>query len=169
MASNQLTQAETAALAYWPQIEYAARSGLNTADLWATIRDAAEELGLSSPGVTIQGVSGLRSRAVAIQRREETFAGLADSKRLTGRDVGTAPWSRSPGERRALPKFQVRFEHTFNQAGEQRTEWRTALFEGKLPRTAGELRALVEGDAVQLGNKYGVEHIGIDSLQLLAV
>lgn len=169
MAQRQLTPAEAKALAYWPQIEYAARNSLNTADLWAAIREAAADLGLESPGVSIQGVNGLRSLAVGIQRREDEFAQLADSKRLLGRMITDAPWSRSAGERKGLPKFQVRFEHTFTQSGETRTEWRTALFEGKLPRTVGELRALVGGDAVQLANKYGVEHVGAGSLQVLAI
>lgn len=169
MSNRQLSPAEQRAMAYWPQIEYAARHGLNTADLWSAIRDAAEEIGLDSPGVSVQGVSSLRAKAVGIQRNEGEFERLADSKRVLGRLVQVAPWARAPGERRALPMFSVRFEHTFMTGDGHRTEWRTAVFEGQLPKTAGELRALIGSDAVQLANKYNVEHIGIDSLQLLSI
>lgn len=164
-----LSPEATKALAYWSQIEYAARNGLNTADLWGAIRDAADELGLATPGVTVQGVSQLRGMAVGIQRRESDFERLADGRVVTGRMFGVAPWSRSNQEQRALPKFQVRFQHTFLQEGEEVTEWRSSIFEGKLPRTAGEIRSLVDGDGVQLADKYNVEHISTDGLQLLAI
>lgn len=164
-----LSPAQSAALMYWPQIEYAAATGMNTADLWSTIRDAAEDAGFDSPGVTVQGVSFLRGEATRIQRNAAQFATLADSRVMRGGLISQSPWSRSLAEQRAMPMFQVRFVHTFMEGEDQKAEWRTVVFEGKLPRTAGEVRALVEADAVQMSRKYKVGHVSSDMLQVLAV
>jgi hypothetical protein len=165
----ELSAAAQGALVYWPQIEYAAATGMNTADLWSTIRDAAEEAGFDSPGVSVQGVSQLRGMATGIQRAAAEFAEFPDNKRIRATMVGQAPWSRSLAEMKAQPTYQVRFVHTFMDGDVQRAEWRSVVFDGKLPRTAGELRALVEGDAVQLSRKYKVGHVSSDQLQVLAV
>lgn len=157
------------ALAYWPEIARGAALGLYTADLWADIRERAEDLGLASPGVTVQGVSQLRGIATSIERTADRLNAAADSRRLIGDFVSTPPWARTPGERKAAAMFNVRFLHTFVQNGAQLSEWRIAKFSGRLPRTVGELRRQVEGDAVQLGRKYGTEHLGVDRLQLFAV
>lgn len=170
MAKNPtLSPAGRAALGYWPQIELAAAEGLTTADLWALIRDAADELGLSSPGVTVQGVSELRGIASGMQRRSGEIARLPDEKTLTGRLLTLAPWARSAGERKANPQYHVRYQHTTRQNGELVTEWRTSKFGGKFPGTLGDLRRLVEVDAQQLAKKYGVEHVGVDGLELWAI
>lgn len=169
MASNRLTPAEQRAMAFWPQIEEAARSGMTTKALWANIDRAAEELGTGRTGLTVQGVSGLRSKAVGIQRREGEFSRLADIKRISGTNFVVAPFARTPGEMRASPMFSVRFEHTTSKNGELSTAWRTSVFEGKPPATAGELRRMVRLDAEQMAKKYGLEDGGIDSLQLLSI
>lgn len=164
-----LSPAAKSALAYWPQISRAAALGLTTADLWSDIREAAEDIGLASPGVTVQGVSQLRGMAAGIERTADRLARAADSRRLIGDFVATPPWARTPGERKAAAMFNVRFQHTVIRNGEEVTEWRTTKFSGRLPRTVGELRRLVEGDAVQLARKYPSEHVGVSGLQLFAV
>lgn len=164
-----LSPAAQKALAYWQEIEYSAAHRLTTADTWSVIRNASEALGLESPGVTLQGINELRSLAVGVQRAARGFERLADSKRISGRDFVTAPWSRSLREQRALPKFQVRFQHTISVGGVESTAWRSSIYEGRPPRTAGELRRLVEGDAINLAKGYNGEHLGVDELQLFAV
>lgn len=157
------------ALAYWPQIQRAAALGLTTADLWSDIREAAETLGLASPGVTVQGVSQLRGIAAGIETRAGRLNTAADSRRLISEFVSTPPWARPPGQRAAGQMFNVRFQHTTLVNGEPVTEWRTTKFSGRLPRTVGQLRDLVAGDAVQMARKYNGEHLGVDGLQLFAV
>lgn len=164
-----LTAAAQAALPYWRQIEYAAEARMTTADLWSLIRDQAEEYGLATPGVTIQGVNQLRSIATGIQSQSRAFTSLPDSRALPGRYWTQAPWARTTAEQRALPKLQVRFQHTFIRQGELTSEWRTSVIEGRAPRTAGALRSIVDGDAVQLANKYNVEHVDTGNYQLLIV
>lgn len=164
-----LSDAAKKALVYWPQIEYAASAGLNTADLWSILRDTALEIGLSSPGVSILGVNQLRGLATQIQRNAREVAGLADSKRLLGRMISTPPWARHNTGRNVDPVFHVRYQHTFITNGEESTEWRSSRFGGKLPRTIGDLRQAIDFDAQQLATKYGVEHAGISDLQIFRV
>ena len=164
-----LSDQAKAALAYWPQIEYAADNGLTTADMWGIIRDAAEDLGLASPGVTVQGVSQLRGLASGIQRRADQFNAFPDSKRLPGTAWSEAPWSRSLADQRAMPKWQVRFQHTFLVNGAEVTEWRSTVRSGRTPRTKGELLGVVDEDAENMARDYGVEHVGTSGHQLLVI
>lgn len=164
-----LTPAETKAMAYWPQIEGSAARHDTTASLWASINAAAAELGLTSPGVSAIAVNRLRAMATGIQRRSDQLAALPNSKRLTSGLVSQAPWSRSLAEQRALPKFQARFQHTFTKNGDSVTEWRTSVWDGKLPRTIGQLRDAIDLDAQNMANKYGVEHDSVDAIQLFQI
>lgn len=167
--SAALSPAELRAYPYWGVISYAADTGLGTADLWSMIRDEAERLGLDSPGVTVQGVSGLRGRAGAITRTARALADAADSKRLGSQFIAAPPWQRSGQERRAGRQYQARFLHTVTVNGVEQTEWRTTKFSGQLPRTVGDLRALAESDAIQIGRKYLGEHVAVSGIQLLEV
>lgn len=169
MARNDLPPDAQRALAYWPQIELAAHYGMTTADLWSLIRDAADELGLASPGVTVRGVSALRGMAGQIQERGRQFSQLPDSRRVTGRYVSTPIWARPAAAQRALPMFQVRFQHTFTQNGEQQTQWRTSMFQGRLNHTAGQLRSLIALDAANMAREYNTEHLGVSDLQVMAI
>lgn len=164
-----LTPAARKALAYWPQIELAAAERMTTADLWSTIQDAAEELGLASPGVTLRGVSELRGIATTIQASGRRLERLMDSADLTGRHVAEAPWSRSLAERDALGIYQVRYQHTTLTPEGPETNWRTSVFYGQLPGSVGELRDALAEDAAQLANKYGVDHVDLSNVQVLAV
>jgi len=158
------------ALAYWAEIEYAAANRMPTADLWRVLNDAAASLGLDSPGVTIQQVNEVRSMASGIQAASARLARLDPSYSLSdGRVVAQAPWSRSPAERQALPMYQVRFQHTVNGPNGEETQWRTSTLRGRLPRTLGDLLDAVGEDAENLADKYGGEHVGVGSLQLLSV
>lgn len=157
------------ALAYWGPISRAASEHMTTRELWGAIRAESERLGLPSPGVTVRGVSQLRGLAGGIESRAREFNTYSDSRVLRGSMAAQAPWSRPLGEQRALPQYQIRFQHQYTSRGEQVTEWRTTMIPARLPRTVGDLRDLVAGDALQLARKYGVEHLGIGDLQVLAV
>lgn len=166
---TNLSDAARKALAYWPQIEEAAAARMTTADLWSNLRDAAQELGRDTPGVSILGVNELRSLATTIQASAARLDRMADSFAIDARHVGQAPWSRDPAERDALSIFQVRYQHTTLGAEGPETNWRTSIFYGQLPGTAGELRQAIAEDAGQLANKYGVNHVDFGNLQVLEV
>lgn len=164
-----LSEAALRALAYWPQIEWAAANHLTTADLWANIHAAADELGLSSPGAPLQGVNELRAMATRIQAASARLNTAPPTNRLRAEYRALAPWSRSQRQMNTSPMYSVRFAHTFMSNGEQITEWRTSVFNGRPPRTVGQLFELVDNDARNLAKDYGVEHLSADDLQLLLI
>lgn len=163
-------QPRNPALAYWPQIEYAAAAGLTTADLWGIIGDAAAELGLATPGVSAIDVSRLRGVAGGIQNAARILDATPDERALESRMFAQAPWSRPLAQQNAAPEYHVRYQHTvINSAGEEETIWHTSRFVGRYPATLAELREAVNEDAEQIADKYGAEHVGVAGLQLLAV
>lgn len=166
---SELSDAARKALAYWPQIEYAAQARMTTADLWGVLRDHADELGLSSPGVTLRGVNELRSLATSIQASADRLERADPSARLDSRLVSEAPWGRSLAERDALPMFQVRYQHTTIGPNGPETSWRTSVIRGQVPRTVQDLMDAVAEDAEMLANKYGHEHVGTGGHQALFI
>lgn len=166
---SDLSDQARKAMTYWGEIQAAASEGMTTADLWSLIQDAAEEMGLESPGVTIRGVSELRGLAGRIIASGRTFATAGPEISLSGRDWAEAPWSRPLAEQNALGIWQVRFQHTTLGPDGPETQWRTSVFTGSVPGTVGELRSALEEDAQAMATKYGVGHIGFDNVQLLVV
>lgn len=164
-----LSDAARNALAYWPQIEYAAANRMPTAQLWDTLNAAAADLGLDTPGVTLQGVNELRHLATTIQASSARLERSDPSYRLEGNLVSEAPWSRSLAERDAMPMFQVRYQHTTVGPNGEETNWRTSTFHGQLPGTIGDLFDAIEEDAEHLADKYGHSHVGTGGHQVLSV
>lgn len=157
-------------MGYWGVIERAVADRLTTADLWSDIRDAADELGLESPGVTVRGVNELRRLANTIQNSGRQFERATDETGLDARMMGEAPWSRPLAEQNALGIYQVRYQHTYVTAEGPQTEWRTSVFNAAdMPDTVGELRDAIGQDAQQLADKYGVSHVEFGSVQILSV
>ena len=154
---------------FWGAIEYAAQTGMTTADLWANIREAALEQDLASPGVTVQDVSVLRGVAGRIVGTGRQLQDAPGNRVVSGRYVAEAPWARSPGARKAAPEWHFRFLHTVEQDGEQIQQWRTVRFQGQRPRTVAELLSAAEEDADHLADEYGQTHVGIADWQLLEV
>lgn len=156
-------------LPYWGIIERAASEGLGTADLWADIHEAAEEMGLESPGVSAAGVAELYSRAVGIQNRSTRMDNSDPGERMDGRYITDAPWQRTQAERDGLSVWQVRYEHTVITGDGPQSEWRTSTFTGSLPDTIAGIREAIEQDAAQLAVKYDVSHVSLSSIQVLEV
>lgn len=170
MARNtSLTQAAIDALPYWSAIRNAAANHLTTQQLWEGIRAVQETYGTIGRGPTVQGISALRGVAGSITRSAEHFATLADSKSLRAVTITRAPWARTPGAQRANPAYQVQFLHTFNVGDEQQQQWRTIMFEGRLPRTVGELREQIDQDVLSLSDDYDVEHVDATDFQIVSV
>jgi hypothetical protein len=155
------------AMPYWRQIEHAAATRQTTADMWAEIRAQAAEYGLPTAGVGIMGVGELRTMAGNIQEQSRQLMAMKGSKRVTGRMFTVAPWARTEQERRALPMTQVRFLHTYRDGDDVLTSWRSVVFEGSISGTVDQLKAMIDDEAANMAQDYGVEHIGVDAIQLL--
>lgn len=166
---SDLTPEGKDALRWWGVIEESARYGMTTEDLWNNLRDAAEEAGLSGPGVTITGVNELRSLATRIQNSGRQLERIGLDTVLTHEHIADAPWSRTDTERSAYGIYQVRYQHTTVTTEGPETTWRTSIFRGQLPETLGELQSAVAEDAQALADKYGVSHVDLGSMHILAV
>jgi hypothetical protein len=164
-----LSDAAKAAMRYYPEIQGSVSSNASTADVWAAIRDRAGELGLGTPGVTIQGVNELRSYAAQIRNASQRLNKAPDNYALEANMIAQAPWSRSITDQEAEPMWQVRFQHTTLHDGVETTEWRTSVFRNALPPTVGALARDVESDAYEMAADYGFEHTGIDNIAVLAI
>lgn len=158
-----------AAMRYWQTIETGAANNLPTADIWALIHEQAEEEGLASPGVTVQGVNELRAIASRIYASANRLERAREQVSITDRMAAEAPWARPLEQQAALGLYQVRYRHTTITAEGPQTNWRTSIFHGQLPGTVAELRAAISEDAQQLADKYGVSHVDFGNLQILSV
>lgn len=156
-------------LFYYGAIEHAARQGASTADIWSQLRGMADNAGLPRVGLSASQVSTLRGQAGRRIAAERSFAGLADDFGIGPRDVVVPPWARPLAERNATPDYAAQFLHTFTDNGVQRSEWRTVRFSDGFPATAGDIRRAIELDAQAMADKYGVQHLGVSNIALLAV
>lgn len=169
-APSDLPPDALAALPYWPVIRQAARNHWTTQKLWQGIEATTARWGLIGPGPTVRGISQLRGLAGGIQTAAERLEAAADSKRLLSEMVTRAPWARPLSQQRANREYHAYFQHTVeDNSGQQRTVWRAVTDIHRLPRTVGELRDLVEGAAEQLADDYDESHVGVGTIQLLAV
>lgn len=167
--STSLSQAAIDALPYWSAVRNAAATHRTTQQLWESIRALQAEYGTIGSGPTVQGISALRGIAGQIERTSREFEALADNKGTRGLTITRAPWARSPGQQRADPRYQVSFLHTFQIGEEQSTQWRSVMFDGRLPRTVGELREQLDQDIESMSDDYDVEHIGASNFQIMSV
>lgn len=154
---------------YWGVVEGAARAGANTQQVWEAIRQHAATLGLESPGITAQDVSRLRGEAGGIIRAGNRLERARPDQGITSDLISRPYFGRTEDRQNAAAMYQVRFQHTVEANGEQQTLWRTVTFRGALPATVGGLADLVEQDAAEMAEGYGQTHLGIESMQLMAV
>lgn len=160
---------ERKALFYFGVVEAGTIAGENTAQIWQRIRDAAAAQGLSSPGITIQQVNQLRASANLIKAATGRLGKGYGPSPIEGSMIGEAPWARPLNQRQATQMWQARFEHTFIEGGEQSTHWRTVTFTNELPGSVEEFNQAIFDDAAGMADAYGIEHVGIGSISLLAV
>ena len=156
-------------LMWYGTVEAAARDRATTADLWSRLRDHAESLGLSGPGLTIGQVNQLRGLASGVINAERNLGRAQPEYGIDSGMIAGAPWARDLAERDALPMFQVRFEHQVIVDGVPQSEWRTVMYRGQLPSSVGALQEDIEGDAQEMADNYGQEHVGVGTITILAV
>ena len=164
-----LTPGQRRAMQYWGAIESATLAGEGTQQIWERIRAQQAADAQHAVAVSATDVGWLRSKAVELRNARAGLASLADEDMITGRNIPTAPWARELASRNTVSMYQVRFEHRTEANGVMSSDWRTIMFTGELPRTRRELELAVEGDAVEIANKYGVQHSGIGDYTLFEV
>lgn len=157
------------ALVYWGAIQGAAARGENTAGVWQAVRDASEALGYENNLISFQDVNRLRAAAGAVNRAALAFGSADGSEPVTSSHFAVAPYSRDQDQMNALGLYQARVQHVTNVDGREETTWRTITFTGGLPPTVNDLRDAIDQDSEAMADQYGVQHVGVGSIQIMAI
>lgn len=169
MAATDWSPGQRKLLALWGPISGAVLARADTATLWATIRDAAARYGVPSLSVSIQDVNAVRSLAVGNRAAMERLQRAAPSDMVTGAMIGQTPLSRSLSDQARAPEFIVRYLHEYEVNGVSETHYMSSIVTGSLTGTTlDSLLNLANEDAEQHALDYGVEHVGVGDVELLA-
>lgn len=155
--------------AYWGAIQKAVSNRATTKDLWAAVKDAAQQEGASLQGVTPFHMNALRSLAIGIRNSKESFEKASPTSPITSDMISTNINSNPLGTRNTVPMYQIRYQHNVVQDDEQFTTWRTSLFTGELPTTKEDLIAELDAQAELIAHDYGQEHVGIQNIEISVV
>lgn len=144
-----LTERAQSALGWaFGAIQGAAYQGLSTAEVWQSLRDAAESQGLSTVGLSAADVSSLRGYAGQIKSAADALSAAEPSAGLESGMVGYAPWSMSLNTLAVAPEYWARVEMTVaDEQGNLSTGWMTMTGITSLDMTAGDLNAMLQANA----------------------
>ena len=158
------------AMGFFGIVERAVREQVSQSELWDRLRAHSEQQGVPLAGINAADISQLRAIAGRMYTVSDNLAGMEPHQAITTDVIAEAPWARAPVEQVLNPEWQVRFEHNFlTDEGAMLTQWRTVIFQGGLPATAGDLLSMVEGEAMAMAEEYEVAHHSVGSVQILAV
>ena len=164
-----LTPEGTALMPFFGAIQGAVTNRLSTADVWSALRSASEAQGLPIPSGAFLAVNQLRSIAVGMRTASEALAAAGAEAGITSAMIGQAPYGRTLQEQTLAPAWEVRFQNTLLQDGEQSSVWSTTYYYGSLPATTGELLSGVSADAAMMASNYGAEaSLGISNVHVNA-
>lgn len=153
---------------YGPIVQAAATDHMTTADLWSSIRDAAEAAGLATPGVGAATISTLRGIYGRMTSATEALNSAARDDLVAGNMVGQAPWSPDLEIQAATPAYLATFRlAVVDEEGNESTRWITSRITGQLG-TVGDLFDQVDADAAGAAAGYGQTYVGFDALSLVA-
>ena len=171
-----LTPGQKRLLPYWGIIQSAVTQRASTADLWEAVRADARREGAILSGVSATDMGSLRSIVARQRNATESFGRLLPQQAVTSDHIAQDISSRSLDAQALAPAWRVRFEHDITVDGQLQTVWRSSLFEGSLPATAGSLRSAIEADAEQMAasgsgglTAESVTHIGVGRIQITAI
>lgn len=165
-----LTPRQKKALTYWGVIESTGATSTSQTGLWDAIRGEASARGQDRLGFGAADLAKVVGAMNRIRSSADAFFGAATSDTITGGMMAEAPWSRSAESQAALPQYQVRFVHTtVDDAGNEQLQWLTASYTGGLPATVGGLYDDIDAFAEARAEDYGMQHVSVESLQILRI
>src|SRR5215831_7984622 len=162
----EFTPGQKTLLAFWGTIQAGVAQRAQTAELWASIRDAAQREGVTLGGASAIDLGRLRSIAAGQRNSMETIQRARSTDAIDSRMIAQDVSARPQAEQDLAPQFIVRFEHDITIDGQLQTLWRSSVFEGPLPASLSDLRSAIEADAEALAEDYGVTHIGVGRIQI---
>jgi hypothetical protein len=169
----RLNPAQTEALGKWWStglLQQAVREGFTATDTIAAASDLARQFGEGLTFAESQSIATLYGYAFRMERAASEFvsADLGDS--IDAKHIGVPPWARDEQVMNTAPIWNATFRFDFiDQNGNAQSEYRTSVFEMTLPDTIGELVDAMHDDAEAMAEKYDVQLVGIQPIELLAV
>lgn len=156
-------------LGLWGPISSVVMQHADTATLWQTIRDAADRFGVSDLRPTIMDVNAIRSLAVSNRAAADALTRALPEYGLTGAHIGQTPLARDLADQARSPEFVVRYPHLYTVEGRDETHWMSSIITGTLQGfTKQSLLDLVNADAETWSSDYGVQHVGVGDVEILA-
>ena len=169
MPASDWTPSQRKLLGLWGPISSVVMQHADTATLWQTIRDSADRFGVSSLSPTIADVNAVRHLAVSNRNAFDLLTRALPEYGITGAHIGQTPLARSLADQARSPEFVVRYPHMFTVEGRDETHWMSSIITGSLEGfTKGSLLDLVNADAETWSSDYGVEHVGVGDIEILA-
>jgi hypothetical protein len=167
----RLNETQRAVLADWWTLAYdAGFGGYSTTDLLGAAKSIADASGVSLSFAENTALATLYGYARRMSNAADTVQSALDADTIGPDHIAVPPWARDEAVMNTVPIHHVTFAFTFtDQSGATVTEFRTSVFEMTFPDTMGELRDAVNEDAQAMADKYRVEFVSADLLQILAV
>lgn len=156
-------------LYFWGDILAATQQRKQTYEIWNDIKSRAQQEGIDLSGVTIFDMNKLRGLATSIRNAQENFARAADDAVISPSMVSFNVNSRGLDEIATSPIYQIRFQQTVLENGEEQTYWRTIQYTVDIPITKGMLMDEITAGAMTMAADYNVEHLGISDIQISLV
>lgn len=154
----------------WGALQNAVANRASTADIFATVRQVAEDLGMDTPPGMWAAVNELRSLAVAERNAGEAFQRTDPAERLTAALAPPDINARNIEDRNIFPEYLVRFDMTHTDTeGNAVTITRSFRDTWTPGLTVGEVTGLVTEAATGLANEYGIDLAGVDNLRVVSV
>jgi hypothetical protein len=161
-----LTPGATKLLAYWGNIQSAVAARASTAELWATVRDAAAADNFDISPANAVDMGQLRSLAAGNRNASAAFNAASENQSLDSSMIGSELYTPNESNPAAERLYLVRFQQTVLEDEAETTIWRTDMFRGLLPPTKSDLMAQLDNDAQNLADEYNQTHIGIGDVAI---
>jgi hypothetical protein len=152
--------------AWWGSILAAARKRATTAEVWQAIRSYADEAGLQLPPNLFAEVNRMRSLASGLRASSDQLMRARSSDALTSGMIGHQIYQRGGPGQALAPLYHVRFQMEHQLEGLRSTGWYTLEYSGQLPDTVGDLMDDIAGYAEGLSGTYGVELVGVGTVEI---
>lgn len=155
--------------AYWGLIQQGVSARMTTAQLWNTVKQAAQTENADLTGVRIFDMNNIRGLAASIRNQSQNFMNAPSNASIDNTMISQNINSRPLLDQNEVQIYQVRFEHLVTTGGEQSSVWRTIQYTMDMPTTKDALLADIEANAIALANNYNVGHAGIGQIQISSV
>jgi hypothetical protein len=154
----------------WGTIQAQSSQRASTAEVFAAVKQIAEDLGMDTPPGMFRAVNEMRSLAVQMRNAGQAFNRASPEARLTASLAPPDINARALADRNIFPEYLARFEMTHRTAeGELVTITRSMRDTWQPGLTVGDVTSTVAEVALGLANDYGIDLQSTSIIGIVAV